>query len=118
MTTIILDNNPPTLPTSYLRLDNFYQITSTAQVTGSATVAMSYADAEIAATAESHIAMLLYDAAKAQWENVTISRDATNKVVSGQGVSSISWGSPIHCLRAISWMCVHDLRSLLGPLGD
>ena len=84
VTTIILDNNPPTLPTSYLRLDNFYQITSTAQATGPATVAMSYADAEIAATAESHIAMLLYDAATAQWGKVTSSRDATNKVVTGE----------------------------------
>ncbi|MGD0111280.1 MAG: S-layer homology domain-containing protein [Armatimonadota bacterium] len=74
----------PPLPTSYLRLDNFYQITSTAQVSGPATVAMSYADAEIAATAESHIAMLLYDAATSQWEDTTTSRDATNKVVSGE----------------------------------
>jgi hypothetical protein len=84
VTTIILDNNPPALPTSYLQLDDFYQITSTAQVTGPATVAMSYAGDSVAAAAESHIAMLLYDAATAQWENITTSRDASNKVISGE----------------------------------
>ncbi len=83
-TTIILDKNPPVLPTPYLRLDNFYQITSTAQVSGPATVAMSYAGDVVAAAAESHIAVLLYDAATAQWEKVTSSRDATNKVVTGE----------------------------------
>jgi hypothetical protein len=79
--------NLPSLPTSYLRLDNFYQITSTAQVTGPATVAMSYTDAGVAAAAESHIAMLRYNAATAQWEDVTISRDATQNIVSGQSAA-------------------------------
>jgi len=86
-TSIMRTENLPSLPTSYLRLDNFYQITSTAQVTGPATVAMSYTDAGVAAAAESHIAMLRYNAATAQWEDVTISRDATQNIVSGQSAA-------------------------------
>lgn len=61
-TSIIRVEDLPPLPTSYLRLDNFYQITSTAQVTGPATVAMSYADGDVASAAENHIAMLRYNA--------------------------------------------------------
>jgi hypothetical protein len=86
-TSIIRTEDLPPLPTSYLRLDNFYQITSTAQATGPATVAMSYADADVAAAAESHIAMLRYNAATAQWEDITTSRDAAQNIVSGQSAS-------------------------------
>jgi len=86
-TSITRTEDMPALPTSCLRLDNFYQITSTAEVTGAATVAMSYADAEIAAAAESHIAMLRYDAATAQWEDITVSRDAAQKVITGQSTA-------------------------------
>jgi len=86
-TSIIRTEDLPPLPTLYLRLDNFYQITSTAQVSGPATVAMGYADGDVAATAESHIAMLHYNAATAQWEDVTVSRETAQKVVSGQSAS-------------------------------
>jgi hypothetical protein len=86
-TSITRTEDLPALPTSCLRLANFYQITSTAEVTGPATVAMSYADAEIAAAAESHIAMLRYNAGTAQWEDITASRDAAQNVVTGQSSS-------------------------------
>ena len=86
-TSITRTEDLPALPTSCLRLANFYQITSTAEVTGPATVAMSYADAEIAAAAESHIAMLRYNAGTAQWEDITMSRDAAQKVITGQSAA-------------------------------
>ena len=86
-TSIIRTEDLPPLPASYLRIGNFHEIGTTAQVSGSATVAMSYADQEVAATAEGHLAMLRYDEAKAQWENITIFRDTAQNVIRGQSAS-------------------------------
>jgi Tol biopolymer transport system component len=97
-TSITRTEDLPALPESYFRLDNFYQITSTAQVTGPATVAMSYGDDAVAATVESHVAILRYDEATAQWEDITTSRDADLNIVTGQtdplGLMGLAYSLP------------------------
>ena len=86
-TSIIRTEGLPPLPTPYLRVGNSHEIRTTAQVTGPATVAMSYADGDVATTAEGHLAMLRYDEAQAQWEDVTASRDVTRNEVRGESSS-------------------------------
>ena len=83
-TSITRTEDLPPLPTSYLRVGSFYEIRTTAQVSGPATVAMSYADGDVASTAESHVAILRFDETQAQWEDVTASRDVTKNEVRGE----------------------------------
>jgi hypothetical protein len=59
---------------------------------------MSYGDDAIAATVENHVAILRYDATAAQWENITVSRDADQNIVTGQtdslGLMGLAYSLP------------------------
>ena len=97
-TSIIRTEDLPPLPVPYLRIGNSYRIGTAAQVSGPATVAMSYADGDVASTAEGHLAILRYDEAQAQWEDITASRDIAQNVISGQsaslGLMGLAWPLP------------------------
>jgi len=83
-TSIIRREDLPPLPVPYLRVGNFYEIRTTAQVSGPAAVAMSYAEGDVASAAEGHLAILYYDQGQGQWKSVTVSRDPAKNEVRGQ----------------------------------
>ncbi len=95
-TSITRTEDLPALPESYFRLDNFYQLHTTAQVTGATTISMTYGDGDVAATAESHLAILRYDGS--QWQKVAVTRDTTANEVSGDvnalGLMGLAYSLP------------------------
>jgi Tol biopolymer transport system component len=84
LTTIIREDSPPALPADYPAVGAFYQTHTTAQVTGPIAVSMTYADGDVAGAAENHLAIMHYNEATSQWEDVTTSRDIANNVIHGQ----------------------------------
>jgi hypothetical protein len=85
VTTIVRDDDPPDWPTGYLFDYEFYELRTTAQTTGPATICMTYDDADVPeGDAEEQLAILHYNEALQAWEDITTSRDPVGNVVCGQ----------------------------------
>ena len=85
VTTIVRDDDPPDVPTGFRFDYEFYELNTTAQVTGPATICMSYAHPDIPeGAAEDQLAILHYDEALQVWEDITTSHDPVGNVVCGQ----------------------------------
>jgi len=85
VTTIMRDDDPPEVPTGYLFDYDFYELNTTAQVTGPATICMSYDDADVPeGEAEEQLAILHYNETLQAWEDITTSRDPVANVICGQ----------------------------------
>ncbi len=104
LTTIIRDDGPPALLTGYEPAGAFYQIDTTAQVTGATTISMTYSDGDVAPTAESHLAILGYDGS--QWQKVAVTRDTTANEVSGDvnalGLMGLAYSLPASSFSDVS----------------
>jgi hypothetical protein len=85
VTTILRDDDPPEVPTGYLFDYEFFQLNTTAQTTGPATICMSYEQSDVPeGQAEEQLAILHYNAGLQRWEDITTSRDPAANIVCGQ----------------------------------
>ena len=82
LTTMIRDDSPPALPANYIAGGPFYHTQTTAQVAVPITISMTYEG--VAGAAESYLAILHYNEATSQWQDVTTSRDTASNVIHGQ----------------------------------
>jgi hypothetical protein len=91
LTTILRDDDPPAQPGGYQFCGDYYDVSTTAAVTGPITIQMSYTHAGIpGGTAnEPFLALMHYNEATDQWENATTSLDMDSNIISGQ-VTSLS----------------------------
>jgi len=85
VTTILRDDDPPEAPTGYVFDYDFYELSTTAEITGPATICMTYTHAEVPeGPAEDQLAILHYSETFQQWEDITTSRDPVGNVICGQ----------------------------------
>jgi hypothetical protein len=97
-TYIVRRDGVPALPALYLPVGNTYEIRTTAVTTGPATVAMTCDTGDLPAAAMGHVDLLRYDEGRAQWLEITSSRDTGTGVVQGQtetlGLMRLAWPLP------------------------
>jgi hypothetical protein len=92
LTTIIADSAPPQLPSGYQPAGAFYQISTSAGVTGPTEVVMTYQDGALpVGLPEGELFILHYNDA-GYWEDVTSSRDPDGNVLSGSTTSLSAFG--------------------------
>jgi len=84
ITTIMRDDDPPDAPIGYRFNYDFYELKTTAEVTGPASICMTYTDEQVPPEAEAELAILHYDEQEQAWEDITISRDPVNNIICGQ----------------------------------
>ena len=84
ITTIMRDDDPPEAPIGYRFNYDFYELKTTAEVTGPASICMTYTDEQVPPEAEAELAILHYDEQEQAWEDITISRDPVNNIICGQ----------------------------------
>ncbi len=96
VTTIMRDDDPPDVPTGFTFDYSFYELNTTAEVTGPITICMTYTDEEVPPAAEADLAILHWDGEA--WVDITTSHDTDNNIVCGETDSL----SPIalHGIRA------------------
>ncbi len=88
LTTILRDDDPPELPTGYEFCEEFYEVTTTAQIAGPISICMTYDDADIpTGSSEADLCILHYVEDGDYWEDITVSRDPDNNVVCGETTS-------------------------------
>jgi len=91
LTTIICDDSPQ-LPSGYQLAGQFYQINTTAEVTGPIAIQMTYRDEDLPAdVVEGEISILHYHPA-GFWEDITTFRDPWNNVIYGVTTSLSAFG--------------------------
>ncbi len=88
VTTIVRDDDPPEFGTGFQFGYEFYEISSTAEITGPVTICFSYTD-EMAppGPAEDGLAILHWDADLSDWVDVTVSQDIDQNVICGESAS-------------------------------
>jgi len=98
VTTIMRDDDPRDIPKGFVFDYQFYELNTTAEVTGPVTICMTYTDEEVPPEAEADLAILHYDEDELVWEDITTSRDTVNNIICGETDSL----SPIalHGIRA------------------
>jgi Tol biopolymer transport system component len=84
VTTIMRDDDPPEAPTGFIFDYEFYELNTTAEVTGPVTICMTYTDGEVPPAAEDDLAILHYDEQEQMWEDITTSRDTVSNTICGQ----------------------------------
>jgi len=84
VTTIMRDDDPPDVPTGFIFDYSFYELNTTAEVTGPVTICMTYTDEEVPPEAEADLAILHYDEDQLVWEDITTSRDTVNNIICGE----------------------------------
>ena len=85
VTVILRDDDPPEVPTGFLFDYEFYELNTTAEVTGPITICMTYTDEEVPpGPAEANLFILHYDEVAQLWEDITTSHDTVNNIVCGQ----------------------------------
>jgi hypothetical protein len=82
VTTIMRDDDPPEVPTGFEFDYEFYELATTAEVTGPITICMTYTDEEVPPAAEGDLAILHWEGA--EWVDITTSRDPVNNIICGQ----------------------------------
>ncbi len=82
VTTIMRDDDPPEVPTGFIFDYEFYELNTTAEVTGPITICMTYTDEEVPPAAEDDLAILHWDGV--EWIDITISHDTVNNIICGQ----------------------------------
>jgi len=82
VTTIMRDDDPPDVPTGFFFDYAFYELDTTAEITGPITICMTYTDEEVPPAAEADLAILHWDGA--EWTDITTSRDPVNNTICGQ----------------------------------
>jgi len=86
VTTILKDDDPPEVPTGFKLDYAFYELNTTAEVTGPITLCMTYTDEDVPPAAEGELAILHYDEVAEVWEDITTSRDTENNIICGQTI--------------------------------
>ena len=87
-TTIIRDDDPPALPPDYEFAEEFYQISTTAEIDGPISICMTYNDEDLpAGYSEADLCIFHYTEDGRYWEDITVWRDPENNVVCGQSDS-------------------------------
>jgi hypothetical protein len=85
VTVILRDDDPPEVPTGFLFDYEFYELNTTAEVTGPITICMTYTDEEVPpGPAEANLFILHYDEVAQLWVDITTSHDTVNNVICGQ----------------------------------
>jgi|GEM_PF-2533850 len=85
LTTVIRDDDPPELPSGYEFCEEFYEVSTTAEIEGPISICMTYNDEDVpTGSSEADLCILHYNEAEAYWENITVSRDSENNTVCGQ----------------------------------
>jgi hypothetical protein len=79
VTTILRDDDPPDVPTGFFFDYEFYELDTTAEITGPISICMTYTDAEVPPAAEADLAILHWDGA--EWIDITTSRDPVNNII-------------------------------------
>lgn len=79
LTTIVCDADPPEVPTGSRFDYAFYELKTTAGVTGPIAICMTYTDEEVPPAAEADLAILHWDGV--EWVDITTSRDPANNVI-------------------------------------
>jgi hypothetical protein len=82
VTTIMRDDDPPDVPTGFIFDYEFYELNTTAEITGPITICMTYTDEEVPPAAEADLAILHWDGA--EWIDITTSHDTLNNIICGQ----------------------------------
>ncbi len=90
LTTIIRDDDPPSLPTGYQFCGEYYDISTTAPISGIITIQMHYEDADVPGGNEQALSLLHWDGA--QWVNITTGIDTVNNVITGECYSLSEFG--------------------------
>ncbi len=85
VTTIVRDDDPPDVPTGLVFDYEFYELNTSAEVTGPITICMTYTDEDVPeGPAEDGLAILHYDEQEQIWEDITTSHDTVTNVICGQ----------------------------------
>jgi hypothetical protein len=79
VTTILRDDDPPDVPTGFFFDYEFYELHTTAEITGPISICMTYTDEEVPPAAEADLAILHWDGA--EWVDITTSRDPVNNII-------------------------------------
>ena len=101
-TSVVRDTDPPQVPTGFQFDYEFYELNTTAEVTGPVTICMTYTDEEVPPGAEADLAILHYDEAQQIWEDITTSRDPVDNIVCGETDS-------------LSLIALHGIRTTRFP---
>jgi hypothetical protein len=85
VTTIMRDDDPPYVPTGFEFDYDFYELNTTAEVTGPVSICMTYTDEEVPpGPAEADLFILHYDEVAQLWEDITTSHDTANNIICGE----------------------------------
>ncbi|MBN1459734.1 MAG: S-layer homology domain-containing protein, partial [Armatimonadetes bacterium] len=85
VTVILKDDDPPEVSTGFQFDYAFYELNTTAEVTGPISLCMTYTDEEVPPAAEADLAILHWDGA--EWVDITTSHDTDNNIICGQTIS-------------------------------
>jgi len=84
LTNILVDTTPPAMPPGEGALSFVYEIKTTCTPSGSIMVEMTYRDEDLpSGTAEVDLSIYHWDADTETWEDITVSRDLENNLVTG-----------------------------------
>ncbi|UCC68446.1 MAG: PD40 domain-containing protein [Armatimonadota bacterium] len=87
-TSITVYEEPIGLPVNYEFAEDYYQVTTTAEIAGPISICMTYRDEDIpTGVAEEDLAILHYVEEGDYWEDITISRDPESNIVCGESDS-------------------------------
>ena len=100
-TSVTVYEEPIGLPVHYEFCQDYYEITTTADISGPITICMEYLEEDVpTGMAEEDLAILHYVEEGDYWEDITVSRDPDNNVVCGEteslSVFVLSAGPPSH----------------------
>jgi hypothetical protein len=84
LTTVTRDDDPPAELGGYRLGGEYYDVRTTAQYRGPVEIAITYADENVPRGDERSLSLLRYDEENGEWQDATISRDTTVKVVRGR----------------------------------
>ncbi len=85
LTTIIRDDDPPEMPAGYEFAGEFYEISTTADVSGLISICMTYLEEDIpTAVAEEDLRLLRYDEGAECWVDITTSLDPIGNTICGE----------------------------------
>ena len=98
-TTIIRDDDPPALPPDYEFAEEFYHISTTAEIDGPISICMTYNDEDLpAGYSEADLCIFHYTEDGRYWEDITVWRDPVNNIVCGESDSLSAFtlaGAPV-----------------------
>jgi len=95
LTTIIRDDDPPDLLTGFGFASEYYQISTTAEVTGPISVCFTYRDEDIPSGAEETLCIYHWNEETQAWDDITVSRDTESNTVCGLSDSLSLFGLAI-----------------------